>query len=234
MAAVPDDCNVYRTGSSSWRFGHDDLHILHRALFVRDAAMLPVTASAEVPPRLISDVPATPAVVPEADRAAAAQQWLRWWRRMLGQAAHEVSVRRAEDPGQDVLTRIKARTIWQHEICDPPDFVSLSAAPELRSAAVATHAAYQAWSAGPGRKSAPEHEFFPWQLVHDAAHEAAASLGRPVSDMDAVAHVLAVQGRWSYLAGAGCGVCSAAVARDPAAAGELLLQLFVSSSPAAA
>ena len=225
---------MYRTGSPSWRFEHDNLHILHRALFVRDAAMLPVTALPEVPPRLIDDVPAIPAVVPEADRAAAAQQWLLWWRRMLGQAVQEVSVRKAEDHGQDPLTRITARTSWQHEICDPPDFVSLTAAPELRLAAAATHAAYQAWSAAPGRTSAPEHEFFPWQLVHDAAHEAAASLGRPVSDMDAVAHVLAVEGRWSYLAGAGCGVCSAAVARDPAAAGELLRKLFVSSSPAAA
>ena len=223
-----------RTGSSSWRFEHGDLDILHRALFVRDAPMQPVPASAEVPPRLIADVPASPAVVPGADRTAAARQWRLWWRRMLGQAAQEVSVRKAEDPSQDMLTRIKARTSWQHEICDPPDFVSLSAVPELRSAAVATHAAYPAWSAGPGRMSAPEHEFFPWQLVHDAAHDAAASLGQPVSDMDAVAHVLAVEGRWSYLAGAGCGVCSAAVARDPAAAGELLRKLFVSSSPAAA
>ena len=93
---------MYRTGSPSWRFEHDNLHILHRALFVRDAAMLPVTALPEVPPRLIDDVPAIPAVVPEADRAAAAQQWLLWWRRMLGQAVQEVSVRKAEDHGQDL------------------------------------------------------------------------------------------------------------------------------------
>ena len=167
---------MYRTGSPSWRFEHDNLHILHRALFVRDAAMLPVTALPEVPPRLIDDVPAIPAVVPEADRAAANRS----------------------------------------------------------SGAAATHAAYQAWSAAPGRTSAPEHEFFPWQLVHDAAHDAAASLGRPVSDMDAVAHVLAVESRWSYLAGAECGVCSVAVARDSAAAGELVRKLFVSGYPAAA
>jgi hypothetical protein len=150
---------VHRTGSSSWRFEHDDLDILHRAL-LRDAAMLPVTASAEVPPRLIADVPASPAVVPGADRAAAARQWRRWWRRMLGEAAQEVSVRKAEDPGQDMLTRIKARTSWRHEICDPPDFVSLSAVPELRSAAVAAHAAYQAWSAGPGLSQHPNTSSF--------------------------------------------------------------------------
>src|SRR5215469_5693544 len=123
---------MYRAGSPSWRFEHDNLHILHRALFVRDAAMLSVTALPEVPPRLIGNLPATPAVVPDADRAAAAQQWLLWWRRMLGQAVQEVRVRQAEDPGQDLPTRINARASWQHEICDPPGFVSLTAAPELR------------------------------------------------------------------------------------------------------
>ena len=75
---------MYRTGSPSWRFEHDNLHILHRALFVRDAAMLPVTALPEVPPRLIDDVPAIPAVVPEADRAAAEPPRVRWRLRGFG------------------------------------------------------------------------------------------------------------------------------------------------------
>jgi hypothetical protein len=43
---------MHRQGSKSWRFGHGDMGYLHTALFVRDAARLPVAPSADIPPRL--------------------------------------------------------------------------------------------------------------------------------------------------------------------------------------
>jgi hypothetical protein len=95
-------------GTKSWRFGHDDLDVLRRALFVRDAAVLPVTASVDVPPRLSGDIPADSSVLAEADRAAAAAQWLQWWRRMLDLAVREVSVRKAEEPGDDITAEAPA------------------------------------------------------------------------------------------------------------------------------
>jgi hypothetical protein len=225
---------VRLAGTKSWRFGHDDLDVLRRALFVRDAAMLPVTASVDVPPRLSGEIPAASAVLTEADRAVAAEQWLQWWRRMLDLTVREISVRKAEDPGDDMtaeatMARLQARTGWRHHVCDPPDFAGISAWPELRAAAAATHSSYQAWSLGLSRQSAADDKFFAWQLVNDAVHDAAGSLGVPVSEMDAEAHVMPVEGQWSYIAGPGCGVCSAAVALDPVAASDLLRRLFMSA-----
>ena len=233
-----DNCGVRIAGSKSWRFEHDDLDILRRALFVRDAAMLSVAASVEVPPRLSGDVPMTTAVVSEGDRAVAARQWLLWWRHMLDQVAQEFIARKAEDPSdgledpRDVMARLEARTRWRHEVCDPPGFAGISAWPELQSAAVGTYSAHQAWSPGTSRWSAAEPRLFAWQIVRDAVQDAAASLDLPVSEMDAVAHVVPVEGEWSYIAGPGCGVCSVAVALDPAAASYLLRKLFISAFPA--
>jgi hypothetical protein len=87
--------NVRVAGASSWRFEHDDLDILPVAPFIRDAARLPVDASADVPPPLTGEVPDASAVLSPADRRVAAGQWLAWWRRMLDQAVREVRIRRA-------------------------------------------------------------------------------------------------------------------------------------------
>jgi hypothetical protein len=229
-----DNFDVRFAGSKSWRFEHDDLDVLRRALFVRDAAMLPVAASEEIPPRLTGDVPASSDVVPEGDRAAAAEQWLLWWRLMLDQAVREFGTRKAEDPSDDMMARLQARTSWRHEVCGPPDFAGISAWPELQSAAVGTHSAHHAWALRGSRSSASEDRLFAWQVVNDAVHDAAASLGMPVSEMDAVAHVVPVKGEWSYIAGPGCGVCSVDLALDPVAAGDLLRKLFVSAFPGTA
>jgi hypothetical protein len=223
---------MHVAGSRSWRFETDNGYMLHQALFVRDATKLPVARSAQVPTPLAGEVPDVSAVLPDADRAIAARQWLSWWQQILDETVGEVALRRAEDPTEDALSRLEARTRGRFEICDPPRFLSLSAAPELQSAAVATVGAYRAWSSAAGRPQRPERDLFAWALVRDAAHDVAASLGMPVGDMDAVAHVVDVQGRWSYVAGGGCGFCSPEVAADPATASELLRQLFTSGAPA--
>src|ERR1700679_989332 len=80
---------MHRQGSSSWRFGHGNMGYLHTALFVRDAAQLPVAPSADVPPRLIRDVPDYAGLLPPGQRAAAGQQWVIWWRRLVRQAVRE-------------------------------------------------------------------------------------------------------------------------------------------------
>jgi hypothetical protein len=227
---------MWFVGSRSWRFAHDDLDFLVRALIVRDAAELPVAGSPEVPPPVTRDLPAGPAVLPEADRPIAALQWLQWWRQMLDQAVREIAIRRAEDEGEDQLLRIQARVSGRQEVYDPPDFGSLSATPELRSAAVAVHARWleqAVASAGRSRPAerAPE-QLFEWHLVRDAAQQAATALGLDINEMDAVAHVMPVEGLWSYLAGPRCGVCSVGTAADPDAASELLRKLFMSGEGA--
>lgn len=208
--------------------------MLRVPLFVRDASLLPVADSAGVPPPLVAGVPDASSVLSEADRAAAGRQWESWWREIIDGLVGEVISRRAEDPLQDIQIRRQASFRGTEEVCDPPSFRSLAADPELQSAAIGTFGAYRAWSADKSQRPGPHRELFAWQIVRDAAHEAAASLGLPVSEMDAVAHVIAVQGAWSFVAGAGCGICSTDVAADPAAASELLRQLFVSGAPGGA
>lgn len=220
------------SGSSSWRFEHDNGYMLRMPLFVRDTSLLPVADSDEIPPPLVGEVPDASALLSEPDRAVAARQWASWWRHLVDQAVREVIIRRAEDPREDMQIRMEARFHGREEVCDPPSFRSLAAAPELQSAAMGTLGAYRAWSADAARRPGPDRELFAWQIVRDAAHDAAASLGLPVSETDAVAHVIAVQGRWSYVAGAGCGICSTDTAADRATASELLRQLFVSGAPA--
>jgi hypothetical protein len=80
---------MHRHGSGSWRFGHGDMGYLHTALFVRDAARLPVPPAVDIPPRLAAEVPDYAGVLLPGERPAAGQQWVAWWHRLVGQAARE-------------------------------------------------------------------------------------------------------------------------------------------------
>jgi hypothetical protein len=222
---------MHRQGSSSWRFGHGDMGYLHTALFVRDAVRLPVASSADVPPRLARDVPDYSGLLPPGERAAAGRQWVIWWRRLVGQAAREARqswtpLPAAIDP-DDFEAHIQHRFAGREDVFDPPDFRSLADMQPLRSAVAATFEFSLAQSGSqPGNGAEPER--FAWPLVRDAAERAAADLGLPVGDVKGYADVLEVEGLWSYLAGPGCALCSAAVACDPPAAAALLREVFSS------
>ena len=213
-------------GSSSWRLGTDNAQFLHIGLFVRDATRLTVPPSADIPPRLAGDVPDLSAVLPAGERAAAAAQWVIWWRRLLGHAVREAR-RRRQERGHDAMTRVRAMAEREQEILDPPEFRSLADMPALRSAAVATFDDAVTWTNGPERRG-QEHGVFARRLIRDTAESTAAELGIPVGDMDAVVHVLNVPGSWSHLAGPGCGICSITMPDDPQAARLLLHEVFAS------
>jgi hypothetical protein len=76
---------MYRRGSPSWRFGHGDMGYLRSALLVRDAAGLPVAAAVDIPPRLAENVPDHQDLLAPDFRRTAGQQWVLWWRRLVGQ-----------------------------------------------------------------------------------------------------------------------------------------------------
>jgi hypothetical protein len=224
---------MHRQGSRSWRFGHGDMGYLHTALFVRDAACLPVAPSADIPPRLVRDVPDYAGLLPPSQRAAAGTQWVIWWRRLVRQAVREA--RRAVTPlpagadPDDVQARIWYRFAGREDVFDPPDFKSL--APPLQTAVTATFESSLGWSTY--KPGGAEPEMFTWRLVRDAAESTAADLGIPVGNVKGYADVLEVEGLWSYLAAPGCALCSGAVACDPVAAAGLLRELF-SFGPGAA
>lgn len=218
---------MYRRGSASWRFEQDNAQFLHLALFVRDAARLPVAPSAAIPPCLAGEVPDHAAAVPSGEQDAAAGQWAAWWGRLLTQAAREARRPRAQAAGTDPLAHERDRIEGREQVFDPPEFGSLAGLPAVQAAAIATFADAVQWSGRrDGQLPARSPEPFPWALVRDAAEGTAAELGIPIGDLDAVTHVLDVTGSWSYLVGPGCALCSAAVAADPPAAGRLLHDLF--------
>jgi hypothetical protein len=228
---------MHRQGTASWRFGHGDMGYLHTALFVRDAARLPVASSADIPPRLARDAPDCTDVLPPSERAAAGQQWVAWWRRLVGQAAREARqswtpVPVGTDPG-DHQARIRHRFAGREDVFDSPGFESLASAQPLRSAVLGTFELSRGWSSyQPGLPEGPER-FAHW-LVRDAAESTAADLGIPIADVHGHADVLEIEGMWSYLAGPGCALCSAAVACDPLAASRLLREVFRSGHGRAA
>jgi hypothetical protein len=222
---------MHRQGTASWRFGHGDMGYLHTALFVRDAVRLPVAPSADIPPRLAGDVPDCADVLAPHERAAAGQQWVAWWRMLVGQAAHEArqswTPLPVETDPDDFEALIRHRFGGRQDVFDSPGFESLASTQPLRSAVMGTFEVSCGWSScQPGRPEGPEK--FPHWLVRDAAESAAADLGIPIGDVRGYADVLVVEGQWSYLAGPGSGLCSAAVACDPLAASRLLREIFSS------
>lgn len=136
-------------GQPSWRFsyGNGSAAGLHGALFVRDAAGLAVAAGPDVPPPLAPGwlpgaAPAGLAVVGGAERAAAAGQWLRWWRQLVADKTDEARSRPPAGGDQGaVMDWLRGRAAREEAAFDPPEFASLASAPELRAAAVASYSA---------------------------------------------------------------------------------------------
>ncbi len=215
---------MHRHGSGSWRFGHGDMGYLHTALFIRDTARLPVAASADIPPRLAGIVPDYADVLPPGERAAAAQQWVAWWHRLLGQAVREARQSVTPLPAGTDPDDFEA-VMWhtfagREDVFDPPGFGSLAGMQPLQSAVTATFEIPVQWSRL-SRFCTRGSERFPSPLVRDAAASTAADLGIPVGDLNGYAHVLELEGLWSYLAGPGCclfgWVAADPLARRPAA-----------------
>jgi hypothetical protein len=209
-------------GRSSWRFAESDAGDLHLALFARDAAALEVPSAPDIPPPLSAPIEHRLPPAP----AAAADQWVSWWRGLVQFQAGEVGPSRRLGQGDDVhafLRQLHERSVAAF---DPPKFESLASMPELRAVAKATFAA----SGRPLLRREPPARVppgaFAYGLVRAAAEGASAEFGVELGEIDGTVHVLDVQGVWSYLASPGYALCSTQVAADPAAAARLLRAVF--------
>lgn len=215
-----------KAGSPSWRFVEDEAQFLHLALFVRDASGLAVARSDDIPPHLAGGLPGQAGVLTEAEREAAARQWVIWWRRLLAQAARESERERTTAGDLDPRAWVQAIYAGREEVFDPPGFGSLADLPQLHPVAAAVYAHADRWWNTRERTVSQDGGAFAWRLVRNAAEDAAAELGIPIGDVDAATYVLDVEGAWSYLAAPGFAVCSVAVAADPQAARQLLHDVF--------
>src|SRR5262249_29778265 len=156
----------------------------------------------------------------------AARQWVTWWRRLLAQAVREALRGNAPNGDQDPIAWVQAIYAGREEVFDPPRFGSLPDLPQLQPVAGAMYAHADQWWNTRERTVPQEDGAFAWELVRDAAEDAAAELGIPVGDVTAAVYVLDVEGSWSHLAAPGCALCSVAVAVDPPAARGLLHDVF--------
>ena len=126
---------------------------------------------------------------------------------------------------------MRHRFARREEVFDPPGFGSLAGMQPLQSAVTARFEIWAQWSRS-RRLSTGGSEKFASPIVRYAAESTAADLGIPVGDLTGYAHVLEVEGFWSYLAGPACALCSATVASDPLAAARLLREVFSSGGRA--
>lgn len=211
-------------GRPSWRFEENDAGNLHLALFARDAAGLEVLPAPDVPPPL-SGVIERPLVPPS---AAAAAQWVTWWRGLIRFEAGEAAPSRRLGPKDDPTAWLEAMRERYVAVFDPPEFESLVSMPELRAAARATFAAHGRPLLRREPPTGMPPGAFDFQVVRAAAETAIAEFGVDPDEIDGTVHVLDVQGSWSYLAAPGYALCSARVAADPVAAAALLRVVFAS------
>lgn len=211
-------------GRPSWRFEENDAGDLHLALFARDAAGLQVPPAPDIPPPLsaaIESLLAQPA-------AAAASQWVTWWRGLVGFQAAEVQPPHGPGPDRDMHAWMEGMRQRRAAVFDPPGFESLASMPELRAVARATLAP----DGRPLLRRRPPTGrppgAFGYRVVRAAAESAIAEFGVGPGEIDGTVHVLDVQGAWSYLAAPGYVLCSTTLAADPAAATALLRTVFAS------
>ena len=211
-------------GRPSWRFAEKDGGDLHLALLARDTARLEVPPAPDIPPPLsaaIDGLSKTPS-------AAAAGQWVTWWRGLVQFQAGEAAPSRRLGPADDLNAWLGAMRERHMAVFDPPEFESLASMPALRAVA-------SSMFAGDGRlllRREPPARIpptaFAYGVVRAAAESAIAEFGVDPREIDGTVQFLDVQGVWSYLAAPGYALCSAQLAADQAAAAALLHEVFAS------
>jgi len=212
-------------GQSSWRFSEKDGGDLHLALLARDGAGLEVHPASDIPPPLsfaVDRLPVSPS-------AAAAGQWVTWWRSLVSfQADEALPSRRPHGNEEDIHSWLQAASVRHMAVFDPPRFESLAPMPELRGVACAMFAAdgRLLLSGEPPTRRPPQ--IFDYQVVRGAAESAIAEFGVDPGEIDGTVQFLDVEGAWSALAAPGYALCSTQLAGDANAAAQLIRAVFAS------
>ena len=210
-------------GTTSWRFSEsarDDL--LHVALFVRDAAGIPVPPGPSVPPRLAGTVPDHRALLREDERQEAGRQWDGWWTALLS-----VEDQSQDPPDADTL---RARRARRARAGGPPDFAALADRPALHRAVVETWLHAHRW-VGHRRLHFREEQqegCFDDRLIRQTAEDVAFDHSLDVGAVRGRAVLLDVEGSWWHLLAPGTVVCSIAAAAEPETAQLVLRRAFES------
>ncbi|MEU6507721.1 hypothetical protein [Streptomyces sp. NPDC046942] len=221
---------MHYANTPSWRFTQGTSQMLHAALFIRDAATLPVPATAPVPPPLINHP--EPVDVPHPlDREVLAAQWLEWWSKLVNCEMSEDRPSQGES-SDDTALRMDRILQQRKTVFDPPDFDSLRATPQLQALVRQNFRESLLWTKEvkprkpPG--SSPGASAFPRSLVKNVAEKVAMTHDVPIADVTGAVQVLRVEGIWSQPTAPGRMLCSTAAAAHPDFATALLRDTFVS------
>jgi len=221
-------------GSASWRFEMGSSDLLHHALFIRDAAALPLQHEDDIPPPL-TGLRAVRAVtmptMPTVDSMAASAQWATWWRRLTNSEADESEQARHWN-GEDPQSHADEALERSEELFDPPGFASLAVMPELRSLARRIHQDAIDWFSqvqAAEMAQSGDSALFPWEFVRAAAEHVAADRGVPLGAISGVVQLLHVGEVWSYTIRPGYALCSVTLPASPARAWTLLEEVFASA-----
>jgi hypothetical protein len=200
---------------------------LHAALFLRDAFHLKPEDDAELPPRLMGDVPNLSALVPGFDPFEAALEWTSWWERAL---EYEARVALGEfDEGAEV-DHLRDMAAARAKVFDPPNFLSMTDAPSLQSLARAAHREALRWSKYRSSRSNPAlHRVARDSVVTRVAWETCVALHVKPSQLSATVIVLDVEGSWRTFPRPGLLVCSAHVLHKESLYEDYLRETFLDS-----
>ncbi len=215
--------------SGSWRVAVDQKSlVLHEALFIRDAAGLPVEFTSEIPARLQGNVPDISSDFSLEWRARASERWTLWWHELVRWVALAQLVPMLSDSAF-ALGRPPDR--YPHS--PPPSFPmgddDESPAEKLESVrrmANQWRSTLRAELHTP--RGLPSLIMSDSEQIGTIAEETAIRLGVPLESMRAVILTLAVIGDWSHRPLEGVLLCSEGVMENEALFETLLADTFIS------
>ena len=190
------------SGPSSWRLALDSDQAAHIVLYIRDACRL-IPSGPDVPPPLRGDVHSLELNLQRADKSAASQEWLEWWRRLIHvegqiQLGHKFGASGSEE-------RIRALGDARSSVFDPfENFLSLEESPLLRDIAIKTWRQGVTWFESHHSQRIGNGSLLPESVADSVIRDTGVSPER----VRAAVLLFSVIGKWSYLSEPGLLLCS--------------------------
>ena len=211
-------------GGGSWRVDIGNEQVAHALLYVRDACQLIPADDPIVPPRLADQVPDRSSMMAFGHRAAAAEDWLDWWTR---------------------LVRFEGSRFWENMLdlnvseSNVPDAVAAhlrgvgsldhgNKADEPSLQVVASTMAGEAlsWASRSRRPIERQRRHAHWHVGRAVAEEIIDAYQVSPDRVRAGVTVLAVDGAWGHVSEPGVLLCSETAFEDEALFARLLREAF--------
>lgn len=219
---------MHVAGRASWSFSTGLGGAVSRALFIRDAARLPVPSAPDVPPPCSPTVPDHTDLVADVNLEAAAVQWLDWWRDVVATHGRRQLEQDHLDLGAGDIDGGSHDLSAPPGELDPPGFVSLDGQPALQAVVARLFALPDLWPERP-QGHGPD-ELLGGELVPRVVHEVARERGVPVNSLGACVLIVPVTSVWWAVARPGVVLASLGAVADREAAEQLTRAVYLSAA----